>query len=424
MPWTTKRWNVGLFVVCFSSRRLLSASPTAAAAFAGATITGMSTTQQVNLLDLAAACVACTVTASRSILQLMGDKNTRFKADGSFVTDADFRAQGVIVQAIQSVSPHVQIIGEESPEEMAQHIAVSLQSLDTPHAPNSHILEQTRQEIRLLYHYHKTRLVQALPDILPLAEWKTGEGNSLLHHIDLPTDPDEVSVDASRVCVIVDPLDGTKSYATGDYDSVSILIGICIDYQPVFGVVGKPFGYTGVTTIHDSGCATLYGGTLLDAAYVAGGRPITKPPLVNQPRAVISSSRSKGIVEDFCLELGRKGLIHPEPLLVSGAGEKSLRLILPRQNESLWFFPKPGTSRWDVAAPDALLRVLGGRLTDKHGREMDYHVTRENSDNEEGVVACIDAQLHDHCIRLFGEWITTASTATGQSNSDSSNEPI
>ena len=95
-----------------------------------------------------------------------------------------------------------------------------------------------------------------------------------------------------------------------------------------------------------------------------------------------------------------------EPILISGAGEKSLRLILQVNNEALWFFPKKGTSLWDVAAPDAILRSLGGKLTDKFGNSMDYSKAREDAENMEGVVACIDANLHAKCIELYrqGDW--------------------
>jgi hypothetical protein len=129
------------------------------------------------------------------------------------------------------------------------------------------------------------------------------------------------------------------------------------------------------------------------------------------PRAVISGSRSKGIVQDFVTHLGDRGMINPQPLLISGAGEKSLRIILRSENEGLWFFPKAGTSLWDVAASDALLRATGGRLTDKNGNDMDYSKSRTEAENEDGVVACYDQRLHAECIRLFleGSWHDTAS---------------
>jgi 3'-phosphoadenosine 5'-phosphosulfate (PAPS) 3'-phosphatase len=497
----------------------------------------------VNLLELASAAVACTVSASRKITALSSlykdsNMNARLKSDGSFVTDADFAAQGAIVQAIQRVSQYVRIVGEESAEEMAAHIddddAEDIggvdneadhadakadhdddnddsggdndapgDNVDAAHAAASttttnkgrkrrlqqleqqqkrqqqqiidrDILERTRSEVRYRLFYQKANTskkdgpaqeggggggtddITALPlSPAPPSTTTTTTAESTTAS-DAPAaaatsptpfvplqfssdDPDECTVDAARVSVIVDPLDGTKSYAHGDYDAVSILVGIVVDNIPIFGVVGKPFGYTGLPPIRDTGCVTIYGGPLLGGVYVAGRlEPIVRTPirleaaavaaaaaaadtgegtaassskadaakailLKDLPRAVISSSRSEGVVQDFCVHLGDRGLIDPEPLLISGAGEKSLRLILQKNNEALWFFPKGGTSRWDVAAPDALLRSLGGRMSDKYGNDLDYSTSRDDAENVDGIVACIDAELHAECIRLFGE---------------------
>jgi 3'-phosphoadenosine 5'-phosphosulfate (PAPS) 3'-phosphatase len=106
-------------------------------------------------------------------------------------------------------------------------------------------------------------------------------------------------------------------------------------------------------------------------------------------------------VKDFVDELASSKVIHPEPLHVAGAGEKSLRLVLGTANEALWFFPKAGTSRWDVAASDALLRQFGGKLTDKYGNELDYSTSREDAENSDGIIACNDAALHAECIKVF-----------------------
>jgi 3'-phosphoadenosine 5'-phosphosulfate (PAPS) 3'-phosphatase len=382
--------------------------------------TTKATATTVNLLDLASACVACTVTASRSIRQIAqpvhsddngdGSKNIRLKDDGSFVTDADFAAQGVIVQAVKSICPELNIVGEESAEEMAQHMGQHA-VLDEP------IFQRTRREIRLRYK-QQLQEQQTGSVILPLAHREAGydEQESDAETIDVANDPLDKTVDASRVTVIVDPLDGTRSYAHGEYDAVSILIAIIVDNEPCFGVIGKPFGYPGLTPILDTGCVSIYGGPLLGGVFVAGGNAIVSEALASGddavtedlPRAVISASRSKGVVHDFCVHLGSKKLIYPEPMAVSGAGEKSLRLILQHEKQALWFFPKGGTSLWDVAAPDALLRSLGGKLTDKFGKQMDYSKPRAEAENVDGVIACIDANLHAECIRLLqeGDWLT------------------
>jgi 3'-phosphoadenosine 5'-phosphosulfate (PAPS) 3'-phosphatase len=112
-------------------------------------------------------------------------------------------------------------------------------------------------------------------------------------------------------------------------------------------------------------------------------------------------------VQDFVSHLAENGILDSDVIHISGAGAKSLRLVLPTQNEALWFFPKEGTSRWDIAASDALLRQLGGTVSDKNGKELDYCKSREDSDNNEGIIASNDAALHVECMRLFqeGKWI-------------------
>ncbi|KAG7346190.1 inositol monophosphatase family protein [Nitzschia inconspicua] len=439
-------------------------------------------TPSVSLLDLAAASLSSAIVAADQIVTLArqddatpdtDQKNIRLKNDGSFVTDADLAAQQIIVDAIRNVSPLVRIVGEEAEEEMQTNAI-------TGHEERSQrMYTLCRQEIELRYHRQTVThmpLSQATTTTtkerndLDAKEHKDAQegattaeqsadqdqGTAVVSRdsvgVGMLQEPlQEFEVDPSRVSVFIDPLDGTKAYAKADYEPVSVLIAIILDKIPCFGVICKPFGYPGQTSVLDTGCVAIYGGTLLGGAYTAGGTvcnlpsptsPPTEipelfdsetssispldssnrpPPTVRSvsdtldspssarlsmedlPRAVISSSRSKGIVEDFVTHLGDRGMINPQPLLVSGAGEKSLRIILRSENEGLWFFPKAGTSLWDVAASDALLRATGGRLTDKNGNDMDYSKSRTEAENEDGVVACYDQRLHAECIRLFLE---------------------
>ena len=372
---------------------------------------------KVNLLDLAASALSSTLVAADQITSLISQPekyNARLKHNGSVVTDVDLAAQGVIVQALRSVSTHVRLVGEEAEEEMVQH-----SSQITGHEERAQeMFRLAQQEIWIRYNPNNQTNNNDHP--LPLAQTnntRNGEEESTskpstTEDTSIPetiSKLEEYQVDASRVCVFIDPLDGTKGYACGDYDPVSILIAIILDEKPCFGVICKPFGHHGGrSSILDTGFFAIYGGTLLGAAYFAGGSRChyLKSQNAELPRAVISSSRSRGVVQDFVTYLGSKEMIHPEPMMVSGAGEKSLRILLRSDNEGLWFFPKPGTSLWDVAASDALLRATGGKLTDKNGKDLDYSKSRTNAENLDGVVACYDEALHSECIRLFleGEW--------------------
>ena len=397
-------------------------------------------TSTVDLLDLAAAVLSASIVASDHVTSLArqrdgGDTvasscmNVRLKEDGSIVTDADLAAQQIIVQSIHKVSKTVRLVGEEEDELMKHHTI-------TGHEKRlEEIFLLAKEEIKIRFQQSTTGDLnsQNLPVPLPLAQVHPPGSEEAQPTAVVRTTPlAEHVVETERVAIFVDPLDGTKAYARGDYAPVSILIAIILDQVPCFGVICKPFGHPGQASVLDTGCVAIYGGTLLGAAYTAGGGYCTKVvggqltenptsqdmhtfnaslqthsiSTEDLPRAVISSSRSQGIVEEFVSHLGSRGMIHPTPLLISGAGEKSLRILLRSEKEGLWFFPKPGTSLWDVAASDALLRATGGRLTDKNGLDMDYSKTRLEAENLDGVVACYDKLLHAECIKLFleGSW--------------------
>jgi len=359
----------------------------------------------VNLLDLAASALISTVGASapiRSYATLDScdaeKKNAKLKTDGTVVTDADFAAQGIIVRALRQTPGNFRIIGEESQEEMERHMKEESagEAEDRMHLFRLAQLEMYKrfQQIEMA-----TPPLSANVDGIP--------DNEGLPSMEDTSDKPEYIVDASRVSVYVDPLDGTKSYAKGDYDSVTILVAIILDNVPYFGVITKPFGYKTYSTILETHCVAVYGGVLLNGVYLAGGKKCEVNALGDDlPRAVISSSRADGVVRDFVDHLAEHEVIDAHPLLVSGAGEKSLRLVLGNEKETLWFFPRAGTSRWDIAASDALLRALGGAVTDKYGHELDYSKSREDAENVDGIIASNSSTLHAECIRLFkeGDW--------------------
>uniref|UniRef100_A0A7S1VQY0 3'(2'),5'-bisphosphate nucleotidase 1 n=1 Tax=Grammatophora oceanica TaxID=210454 RepID=A0A7S1VQY0_9STRA len=404
-----------------------------------------SSTTTVNLLDLAAACVASTVAAAHPIREHAADRvlpDAREKYDGSLVTDADYAAQGVIYRCLKEVPGNYRIVGEESPEEMEMH--------SPPESPEQ-TLERKRifklAQEELLEHYdvqNGRRGVVGKQSAGEIEKKEESDNPVMMNGLDSPTSsgkvydshdndvsPSKASapsnahvVDASRVSVFIDPLDGTKSYAKGDYDTVTILVAIILDNVPYFGVITKPFRYKSHDPVVFDGLTGIcvYGGLLLGGVYVAGkqGQCEIQPPLLEEqpqegstrslrralPRAVISSSRSGGIVQEFVHHLADQGIINPSTIHVSGAGEKSLRLLLGVDGESLWFFPRPGTARWDVAASDAMLRVFGGKVTDKYGADLDYTINREEAENKNGIIASNDGTILKACVDAFQqeEW--------------------
>lgn len=115
---------------------------------------------------------------------------------------------------------------------------------------------------------------------------------------------------------------------------------------------------------------------------------------------MISSSRNVGVVSQCVDALHYQGKIEKDPIMVSGAGEKSLRLLIGDQNESLWPFPRPGTSLWDIAAADALLSAIGGKVTDGNGQKIDYSLKRVGYENVRGIIAASDPEIHEACVTV------------------------
>lgn len=48
-------------------------------------------------------------------------------------------------------------------------------------------------------------------------------------------------IDASRITIFVDPLDGTREFVEGRLDNCQVLVGIAIDGEAVAGAIGIPF---------------------------------------------------------------------------------------------------------------------------------------------------------------------------------------
>ena len=356
-------------------------------------------------------------------------KNARLKLDGTVVTDADGAAQRIICSSLRSLSPHIRIEGEENKDDEANGFRGADEKMF-----NLGTTASDRESVRM----GEEAAEEVINSIVREEIWKrweearcvddrccysNGDNDGYDDKLKMERNSKGLNVQASRISAFVDPLDGTSCYAKGQYEAVTILVAIVLDNEPVFGVICKPFGQAGSSSFIDSGCFVVYGGSLFGGVFVGGGgeieisrsfhsnenhrhnRGVTE--VVdngnNERRAIISKSRSGGVVRQCIDSLSSRGLLHGEPLHVAGAGYKSLLLLLRSKDETLWFFPKPGTSLWDVAAADALLRVVGGRVSDKFGKDMDYSKSRKEADNLDGVVACNDRALHEKCIELFWE---------------------
>eukprot|EP01138_Halocafeteria_seosinensis_P011178 gb/GECG01011416.1/.p1 GENE.gb/GECG01011416.1/~~gb/GECG01011416.1/.p1 ORF type:complete len:737 (+),score=91.62 gb/GECG01011416.1/:1-2211(+) len=238
-------------------------------------------------------------------------------------------------------------------------------------------------------------------------------------------------VDPKRLCVFVDPLDGTKSFTRGQYHAVTTLLGITLDERPLAGVVGIPFlnwelqkteaqsvdsteddeksikrrrlrtlgksafshelyGLVGVGTfgveelkqklqdcslantapaaIDEDKTKEIQTNSTADLSLTPSLLSSLKPTSYMVPKkAVISASRSNW---DSLSALIMMNIFPKDVTFISGAGSKFVEMLLG--NADVYLFPRPHTSRWDIAAGEALVRACGGVVSDAEGRRYRY----------------------------------------------------
>jgi 3'-phosphoadenosine 5'-phosphosulfate (PAPS) 3'-phosphatase len=176
-------------------------------------------------------------------------------------------------------------------------------------------------------------------------------------------------------CWYVDPIDGTAEYARGE-TCWATQIGLCIGGEPVLGVV------------HEAGAGRLSWGICAPDrreafAVDAGGastplRPSERP--LDGLRLVSSLSHASPKTLEVMEVLG----IPPEHNLRLGSVGVKVGAIA-RGEADLYVHPRSGTKLWDTCAPFALLRAVGGNITDLWGNPLVYDPRRLGHDD--GLVA-------------------------------------
>ena len=134
----------------------------------------------------------------------------------------------------------------------------------------------------------------------------------------------DVLVPKNDICVWVDPLDGTKMFAKGKYEAVSVLIGVCFKGHPVLGIIHQPYAES--ETDGEGRGVVYWGGKAFGGVWRYGQNSFpyieTNADFSKISKAVcMSASRSQGVITDCFLELQKKGVVQGR-LERSGAGTK------------------------------------------------------------------------------------------------------
>eukprot|EP00483_Globobulimina_turgida_P004674 UN04683 len=150
---------------------------------------------------------------------------------------------------------------------------------------------------------------------------------------------------------------------------VTTLICIVSDEKPIAGIIGRPFVEN----------EPIFWGVATSEEHQLHGIQEKRPDLTAQKLVTVSRShtgKGKDIVKD---NLGK------ESLPAGGAGFKSF-LVLTGQVDA--YIHVTAIKTWDLCAGHALLKSVGGDITDKDGKALRYRKGHAKFKN--GLIASLD----------------------------------
>ncbi len=288
--------------------------------------------------------------------------DTLTKKDKSPVTVADFASQAVVCAAIAQAFPDDPIVGEETAGELRQPDAKPLRDA---------VVLAARREMA----------GACESDILSAIDRGGADGA------------------ADRYWTL-DPIDGTKGFLRGGQYAVAL--ALIVNHQVVFGVLGCP----NVESLGEKGTIFL--------ATRGGGARFVTPSGMNPDRIMAPGIRVRNITDTadarFCesVESGHSDQSLSQRIATSlGITAPPLRMdsqvkygILARGDASIYLrLPTRADYRekiWDHAAGAIIVEEAGGKVTDLHGRPLDFSQGRTLANNQ-GIIATSGA-IHDEVV--------------------------
>jgi 3'-phosphoadenosine 5'-phosphosulfate (PAPS) 3'-phosphatase len=192
-------------------------------------------------------------------------------------------------------------------------------------------------------------------------------------------------IDPSEITIYVDPLDGTREFVEGRLENCQVLIGVAIGGEAVAGAIGIPFPSGNLTDDE----TIVYG--LADFGTGVRGTLLRRGPYplekhidgIKYPRPHHATGDSSAAV----MEASRKAAIKRfggSNVIYGGAGNKILAAALGEVTCSIQHMVG---GPWDLCAPEAILKGMGGRMTDLFGNEIDIYRNDHPRCNERGYIA-------------------------------------
>ena len=189
------------------------------------------------------------------------------------------------------------------------------------------------------------------------------------------------------VVVWVDPLDATQEYTEGGKNPellnyVTVMLCIAVNGEPVAGIIHQPFAM-------DQRKARTYWGWVghgFSKTVLESVDHTTKNP--HSVNLVVSRTHPGDVAELANRSFG--GWKYVKHVSAAGAGYKSLAVV---RGVADVYLHTTEIRKWDICAGDAMLRTVGGKMTNLHGEKVTYSPLSE-AKTEGGVLAARTETSH------------------------------
>lgn len=202
-------------------------------------------------------------------------------------------------------------------------------------------------------------------------------------------------LDPADVTIFVDPLDGTREFVEGRLSNCQVLVGIAVGGESVAGAVGIPFPDGDLS----SDPTVVYGMVGVGAGVL--GTPLRRGPYpqehhvdgIKYPRPHHATGDSPATVIQACIK-GAINRFGGSNVIYGGAGNKILAASLGEVACSIQH--KIG-GPWDLCAPEAILKAMGGHMTDLFGEPIEiYRSDAPLRCNERGYIVTPPGAEEEH----------------------------
>ncbi|RNA38126.1 inositol monophosphatase 3-like [Brachionus plicatilis] len=184
---------------------------------------------------------------------------------------------------------------------------------------------------------------------------------------------DDLIKSTLEINVWIDPLDATQEYSQNLVEYVTVMFCIAQIGIPKAGIIHNPFTNRTVSSFFEK----------------PKKDGLTKP--VNQKKVIVSRSHAEKVNEIIGDKI-KNAIIIP----AGGSGYKTLSLL---DNKSDLYLHSSKIYKWDLCAPNAILNNMGGKLTQRNGKPVDYSNAEEKTRSVDGIIASL--HFYDYFFEIF-----------------------